>query len=124
MTIRGDRRGDERSTSAGHVATAALVPLRVFLGGTFLYAGFDKLLDPSFLASSGPGSLVDQLHAFARDSPLAFLINGVALHAPILVGLGMAALEIAIGLGTLGGWLFRLSAALGTAVALLFWLTA
>ena len=43
---------------------------------------------------------------------------------PILVGLGMAALEIAIGLATLAGWMFRLSAALGTAVALLFWLTA
>jgi thiosulfate dehydrogenase [quinone] large subunit len=100
------------------------VPLRVFLGGTFLYAGLDKLLDPSFLASSGAGSLVDQLHAFARDSPLALLINDVALRVPLLVGLGMAALEIAIGLGALAGWHFRLSAALGTAVALLFWLTA
>jgi thiosulfate dehydrogenase [quinone] large subunit len=99
------------------------VPLRVFLGGTFLYAGLDKLLDRNFLASSGAGSLVDQLHAFARDSPLAFLINDVALRVPFLVGLGMALLEIAIGLGTLAGWLFRLSAALGTAVAILFWLT-
>ena len=124
MTIRGDRRGDERPMSAGHVATAALLPLRVFLGGTFLYAGLDKLLDPTFLASAGPGSIGEQLQAFGRDSPLAFLINGVALHVPILVGLGMAALEIAIGLGTLAGWMFRLSAALGTAVALLFWLTA
>ena len=124
MTMRGDRRGDERSTPAGHVATAALVPLRVFLGGTFLYAGLDKLLDPTFLAVAGPGSIGEQLQGFARDSPLAFLINGVALHVPLLVGLGMAALEIAIGLGTLGGWMFRLSASLGTAVALLFWLTA
>ena len=124
MTIRADRRGDERQTSAGHVATAALLPLRIFLGGTFLYAGLDKLLDPTFLASTGPGSIGEQLQAFARDSPLAFLINGVALHMPILVGLGMAGLEIAIGLGALAGWLFRLSAALGTAVALLFWLTA
>jgi thiosulfate dehydrogenase [quinone] large subunit len=100
------------------------VPLRVFLGGTFLYAGLYKLLDPGFLASSGVDSISQQLHGFALDSPLAFLINGIALRAPILVGLGMALLEIAIGLGTLAGWLFRLSAALGTAVALLFWLTA
>jgi thiosulfate dehydrogenase (quinone) large subunit len=124
MAERPPRRSDESVAHTGRVATAALVPLRVFLGGTFLYAGLDKLIDPTFLASSGPGSITDQLHAFARDSPLAFLINGVALHAPILVGLGMAALEIAIGLGTLAGWLFRLSAALGTTVALLFWLTA
>ena len=124
MTIREPRRVDERSTPSGRVATAALVPLRIFLGGTFLYAGLDKLLDPSFLASSGAGSLVDQLHAFTRDSPLAFLINAVALRVPVLVGLGIAVAEIGIGLGTLAGWLFRLSAALGTAVAILFWLTA
>jgi thiosulfate dehydrogenase [quinone] large subunit len=124
VTIREARRSDERSTSSGRVATAALMPLRIFLGGTFLYAGLDKLLDPSFLASSGAGSLVDQLHAFARDSPLAFLITGVALRVPLLVGLGMAVAEIGIGLGALTGWLFRLSAALGTAVAILFWLTA
>jgi thiosulfate dehydrogenase (quinone) large subunit len=124
VAIRESRRVDERSTPANRIATAALVPLRVFLGGTFLYAGLDKLLDPSFLASSGAGSLVEQLHGFARDSPLAFLINAIALKVPLLVGLGMAGLEIAIGLGALAGWLFRLSAALGTAVALLFWLTA
>jgi thiosulfate dehydrogenase (quinone) large subunit len=124
VTIREPRHVDERSTSSSRVATAALVPLRIFLGATFLYAGLDKLLDPSFLASSGAGSLIDQLNAFARDSPLAFLINGVALRVPLLVGLGMATLEIGIGLGALSGWLFRLSAALGTAVAILFWLTA
>jgi thiosulfate dehydrogenase [quinone] large subunit len=124
VTIREPRRIDERSSSSGRVATAALLPLRIFLGGTFLYAGLDKLLDPSFLASSGAGSLVDQLHAFARDSPLAFLINAVALKVPLLVGLGMAVAEIGIGLGALSGWLFRLSAALGAAVAILFWLTA
>jgi len=124
MGIRQPRRADERPDPSHRIAAAALVPLRIFLGGTFLYAGLDKLLDPSFLASSGLGSIGQQLHAFALDSPLAFLINGVALRAPVLVGLGMALLEIAIGLGTLAGWLFRLSAAMGTAVALLFWLTA
>ena len=124
MAERLPRRSPESVAPEGRVATAALVPLRIFLGATFLYAGLDKLLDPTFLASAGPGSIGEQLQAFARDSPLAFLINGVALHVPILVGLGMAALEIAIGLGTLAGWMFRLSAALGASVALLFWLTA
>src|SRR5438105_8432097 len=124
MGIRQPRRAGERPDPSHRIAAAALVPLRIFLGGTFLYAGLDKLLDPSFLASSGLGSIGQQLHAFALDSPLAFLINGVALRAPVLVGLGMALLEIAIGLGTLTGWLFRLSALMGAAVALLFWLTA
>jgi thiosulfate dehydrogenase [quinone] large subunit len=124
VTIRQTRRAEERIVPSHRIAAAALVPLRIFLGGTFLYAGLYKLLDPGFLASSGVDSIGQQLHGFALDSPLAFLINGIALRAPLLVGLGMALLEIAIGLGTLSGWLFRLSAAMGTAVALLFWLTA
>jgi len=124
LTIRRQNRTEQRSAAGGSVATAALIPLRIFLGGTFLYAGLDKLLDPTFLAAAGPGSIGDQLQAFARNSPLAFLINGIALHVPVLIGLGMAVLEIAIGLGTLAGWLFRLSAGLGAAVSLLFWLTA
>jgi len=124
VSIRQTRRAEERPDPPHGIATAALVPLRVFLGGTFLYAGLYKLLDSGFLASSGVDSIGQQLHGFALDSPLAFLINGIALRAPLLVGLGMALLEIVIGLATLSGWLFRLSAAMGTAVALLFWLTA
>ncbi len=34
----------------------ALLPLRVFLGVTFLYAGLNKLTDGTFLRSSGAGS--------------------------------------------------------------------
>src|SRR6476646_9734419 len=118
------QRADHGPEPPYRIAAAALIPLRIFLGGTFLYAGAYKLLDSGFLAASGADSIAQQLHGFALDSPLAFLINGVALRVPVVVGLGMALLEIAIGLGTLGGWLFRLSAVMGTAVALLFWLTA
>ena len=124
MAIRQPHRAEERPDPSHRIATAAVVPLRVFLGGTFLYAGLYKLFDSGFLASSGLDSISQQLRGFALDSPLAILINGVALRAPVLVGLGIALLEIAVGLGTLSGWLFRLSAAMGTAVALLFWLTA
>jgi thiosulfate dehydrogenase [quinone] large subunit len=124
LATRRPIRPEPRSTAGFTVSTAALVPLRIFLGGTFVYAGLDKLLDPTFLAAAGPGSIGEQLVLFARTSPLAFLINGVALHAPVLVGLGMAVLEIGIGLGALTGWLFRLSAGLGAAVSILFWLTA
>ncbi len=123
MATRRPTRAEQR-TEPRTVATAALIPLRIFLGGTFVYAGLDKLIDPRFLAAAGPGSIGDQLHAFARSSPVAFAINGVAIPHPVLIGFGMAVLEIAIGVGALSGWLFRLSAALGAAVSLLFWLTA
>jgi len=124
MSTRRPARQRPTTPGDGHVVTSALVPLRIFLGGTFLYAGIDKLVDPTFLLASGPGSIGEQLASFTRASPLAFLINATAVHVPVMVGLGMALLEIAIGLGTLSGLLFRLSAALGTAVSLLFWLTA
>jgi thiosulfate dehydrogenase (quinone) large subunit len=103
---------------------AALLPLRFFVGATFLYAGIDKLIDPRFLTASGPGSIGDQLTAFTRASPLAGLVSVFALPFPVLIGVLMALVEIAIGLGALTGLLYRVSAAAGAAVSLLFFLTA
>ncbi|MFI5261254.1 MAG: TQO small subunit DoxD, partial [Candidatus Limnocylindrales bacterium] len=102
-----------------------MLPLRLFLGGTFVYAGLDKLwFDPSFLASSAPTSLAAQLAGFAHTSPLAPLI--VVLGEPLAVPLGVliALAEIAIGLGALTGLLARLCAWGGVAMATLLWLTA
>ncbi len=124
MTARRPNRAEQRNVTDGTIATMALIPLRIFLGGTFLYAGLVKLMDPAFLAATGAGSIGDQLQAFARNSPLSFLIHGIALQAPVLIGATIAVLEIAIGLGALAGWLFRPSAALGATVSILFWLTA
>jgi thiosulfate dehydrogenase [quinone] large subunit len=103
---------------------AALLPLRFFVGATFLYAGIDKLIDPRFLTASGPGSIGEQLTAFTRASPLAGLVTAFALPFPVLIGVLMALAEIAIGLGALTGLLYRLSAAAGAAVSSLFFLTA
>jgi thiosulfate dehydrogenase [quinone] large subunit len=103
---------------------AALLPLRFFVGATFLYAGIDKLIDPRFLTASGPGSIGEQLTAFSRASPLAGLVSVFAMPFPVLIGVLMALAEIAIGLGALTGLLYRVSAAAGAAVSLLFFLTA
>src|ERR1035437_7771507 len=81
----------------------ALLPLRFFVGGTFLFAGIDKLLDPAFLRLTGPGSIGEQLATYSRISPLAPLVQAVALPAPLLVGVLIAGLEIAAGLGALTG---------------------
>lgn len=108
----------------GFVPAAALLPLRVFLGGMFLYAGLDKLADPAFLSSDGPGSIALQLQEFARVSPLAPLVTLFAEPFPVLVGLGIALLEIAIGLGALLGILYRWSAVAGAGLCVLFFLTA
>jgi len=108
----------------GSVPAAALLPLRFFLGTMFLYAGLDKLLDPLFLRSDGPGSIALQLQEFARVSPLAPLVTILAEPFPVLVGLGIALLEIAIGLGALFGLLYRWSALAGAGLSILFFLTA
>ncbi len=106
------------------VAGIALVPLRVFLGATFLYAGLDKLIDPAFLRDAGPGSIGAQMAAFAHSSPLGPLVVVFGQPFPVAVGAGIALLEIAVGFGALTGLLFRACAAAGAALALLFWLTA
>jgi thiosulfate dehydrogenase [quinone] large subunit len=102
----------------------ALLPLRFFVGGTFLFAGIDKLLDPAFLQATGPGSIGEQLATYARISPLGPLITAVALPAPLLVGVIVAGLEIAAGLGALTGLVYRLSALVGAILAATFFLTA
>ena len=80
------------------VAARALLPIRFFFGITFLYAGVDKLLDPTFLDGVSATSLAAQLADFARVSPLAPLVKvGESFATPL--GLLIAFLEIAIGLG-------------------------
>jgi thiosulfate dehydrogenase (quinone) large subunit len=109
---------------AATTTARALLPLRLFLGVTFLYAGVDKLIDPAFLRASGPGSIGQQLAEFVKVSPIAPLVQVFGQPFPVEIGFLIAVAEIAIGLGTLTGLLFRLSAAGGLALSITFWLTA
>jgi len=109
-------------TKAG-VPAIALLPVRLFFGVTFLYAGLDKLLDPTFFDPSAATSLHAQLEAFARFSPLGELIR-VTLPLAAPIGLLIALAEIGIGLGALTGLAYRIAAAGGAALSLLLWLTA
>jgi len=114
----------ERQHLRGTVSAVALLPLRVFLGITFVYAGLDKLLDPAFLDLASPSGIKAQLDGFTAVSPLAPLIQAVALPAPIAIGVLMALGEIAVGLGTLTGILYRLAALGGVFISLTLFLTA
>jgi thiosulfate dehydrogenase [quinone] large subunit len=114
----------ERRLPAAMVSAVALLPLRVFLGITFVYAGLDKLLDPAFLDVTSPGGIRGQLEGFAAVSPLAPLIQAVALPYPIAIGILMALGEIAVGLGVLTGIFYRLAALGGLLISLTLFLTA
>lgn len=101
----------------------ALLPLRLFLGGTFVYAGIQKLSDPGFLHQDAPTYIGTQLHGFADGTPGGWLLDPAIAH-PELAGVGVALLEIVIGVLVLLGFLTRLAAAAGLALNLLLFLTA
>ncbi|HET7466519.1 MAG TPA: TQO small subunit DoxD [Candidatus Dormibacteraeota bacterium] len=102
----------------------ATVPLRLFLGLTFVYAALQKVFDPGFLKPGAPTYIGTQLQAYTLHSPIAFLITAFALPAPAVTGVGVIAAELAIGAGTLLGIGTRLAAAGGALINLVFLLTA
>ena len=99
-----------------------LLPLRLFLGVTFVYAGLQKLADPNFLDATAPSSIQAQLHAATRSSPIGGLLGGLVEHAT-LVGLVIALAELAVGAGALLGLWTRAAAAGGLALSIGFLLT-
>src|SRR5947209_7395535 len=109
---------------SGRVTPAlALVPLRLFLGVTFVYAGIQKLSDPGFLHPGAPTYIGSQLHSFANGTPGGFLLRAFAIPHPKLAGVAVALVEIAIGLLVMAGLATRAAAAVGLALNLVLFLT-
>jgi thiosulfate dehydrogenase [quinone] large subunit len=101
-----------------------LLPLRLFLGITFLYAGIQKLTDPQFFNARATGFIGRQIMAFAHGTPLHNILLHVALPHAVFFGVVIAFGEIAIGLGTLVGFLFRPAAFFGMVLSFMFFLSA
>ena len=102
----------------------ATLPLRYFLGVTFLYAGLQKISDPGFLDPGSTTYIGTQLAGFATRSPIAFLINVFALPTPQLTGIAVIVTELAVGVLVIAGVATRWAAAVGALVNLVFFLTA
>ncbi|MFF7096039.1 DoxX family membrane protein [Streptomyces rubradiris] len=100
----------------------ALLPLRLFLGATFVYAGLDKLTDSAFMQSAGVGSIGDTMRAARGSAALPALID-LALKSPVGFGYAIALGELAVGIATLLGLLGRLAALGGALISLSLWLT-
>jgi thiosulfate dehydrogenase [quinone] large subunit len=105
-------------------AAYGILPLRLFLGATFVYAGLQKIWDPGFLQPGAATYIGTQLQAFAAQSPIGFLLDIFALPTPQLTGVGVIAAELAIGALVLAGVATRWAAAAGALVNLVFFLTA
>ena len=103
-----------RATS---MAGWALLPLRLFLGGTFTFAGLQKLANPGFFDASNPASIQAQLTAAARRSPIHSLVAHL-VHVAVPLGVVIALGELAIGVATLVGLWSRVAA--GAAMVLSF----
>ncbi|MFG2840106.1 DoxX family protein [Streptomyces zaomyceticus] len=100
----------------------ALLPLRLFLGITFIYAGLDKLTDPAFFADTGSGSIGETMRGVRDTSAIPALVD-LALNSPTGFGYAIAFGELAVGLGTLVGLFARLAALGGALISLSLWLT-
>jgi thiosulfate dehydrogenase (quinone) large subunit len=98
------------------------LPLRLFLGVTFAYAGLYKLTDSTYLNASKPTSIQQQMAGFEHTSPIHGLIS-IAGHAPVAFGLLIAFGELAVGIGVLLGLFTRVAALGGMLLSLTFFLT-
>jgi thiosulfate dehydrogenase [quinone] large subunit len=96
--------------------------LRIFLGATFIYAGWDKASDPGFLTQGEPSYIGTQLAAFAANSPIDFLLNRILEHATY-VGIFVMLAEFAVGIATLL-WVAPATAAFGgLLISVTLWLS-
>ena len=100
----------------------ALLPLRAFLGITFVFAGLQKLANPAFFDASNPASIQAQLAGAALRSPIHSLISPLT-HVAVPLGILIAFGEVAVGFGTLLGLWTRVAAVGGLVLSFMLFLT-
>ncbi len=105
-------RGADGSIAAGWY----LLPLRLFLGVTFVFAGLQKLANPDFFKASSPISIHSQLIGASRTSPIGGLL-GHLVGSASGIGALIAVAEVAVGVGALLGLLTRVAALGGMLVS-------
>ncbi|MGW1074352.1 DoxX family membrane protein [Streptomyces sp. NPDC002537] len=99
-----------------------LLPLRIFLGLSSVYAGMGKLCDPVYFDGGRRGSMVtwlSSLHPWAAASPL----RDFALAHPVGSGLTVAFLQVVVGVLTLFGLWQRLAAGIGVLLSVVLLVT-
>jgi len=82
-----------------------------------------KFLDPNFLRVGGGDYIGTQLAGFATGAPAAPLMR-VLEHAPVLTGIAIALVEIAVGLATLAGIGMLAASLVGFGINAILWLSA
>ncbi|MFR9726804.1 DoxX family protein [Streptomyces sp. MS19] len=101
----------------------APLPLRLFLGTTFLYAGIDTFADVRPFSAAMNGDAIARMVSFTRGDAAVPRLTDLVLDRPDLVAGCLGAAEITIGVAVLLGLLTRWAAAAGALLTLAFWLT-
>ena len=109
----------------GNIPFVMLLPLRLFLGITFIYAGLNKFTDPQFFSPAAPNFIGKQMSSYVQSgSPLSPLLTHLAIPHAVFFGAVIALGELWIGISTLLGLFTRLGALGGLVTNLIFFLTA
>ncbi|TRZ84789.1 MAG: DoxX family membrane protein [Streptomycetaceae bacterium] len=87
-------------TSSWRNQTLAVRVIRLWLGVTWIYGGWDKATDPGFLGKTSSTSISKQLTGYSTSSPLGFLFRHM-IERSTAIGIMVMVLEFAIGIATL-----------------------
>ena len=101
---------------------ASLV-LRLWLGITFIYGGWNKATDPGFLDQGSPHYIGAQITGYLNTSPIDFILKHMIEHAT-LMGWGVMITEFAIGFAVLAGYSLELVSLVGVGLSATLWLSA
>ena len=97
--------------------------IRLFLGVTFIYGGWNKATDPGFLNPKSPSYIGVQISSYLETSPISFLLKNMIDNATA-VGWMIILTEFAIGIATLTGIALQLASLGGFFISITLWLTA
>lgn len=97
--------------------------IRLWLGVTWVYGGWNKASDPGFLDSASPHFIGTQIDGYLNTSPLAPLMRRTLEHAT-QIGWAIMISEFAVGFAILFGVAMELASLGGFLTAITLWLTA
>ena len=97
--------------------------LRLWLGITWVYGGWNKATDAGFLNKASAHYIGAQLTGYLKTSPIGFILRHMIEHAQ-LIGWGTMVLEFAIGFAILAGFSMQLMSLVGFGLSTVLWLSA
>jgi thiosulfate dehydrogenase [quinone] large subunit len=123
MSFSSPRRFVHNLASSWRAQSPAVRVIRLWLGVTWIYGGWNKATDPGFLRKTSSSYIGKQLTGYAGNSPLGFVFRHLIERAT-LVGVVVTFTEFAIGIATLFWIAPTLMAFVGFTMSLGLWLAA